>query len=317
VEIDAAGRDANAASANDVPILPKLTQAGQDSPMLRLADTPEENVRLWDQDLPPLYWDARVVRAKPGASVLVVDPDPAKASKYGDMPLIAVQGYGLGQSMFIGTDNIWRWRKNHGEQYYVSLWGQIVQKLALPHLLGGAKRIQITADKDSYNVGDKVTIDARLYDKTYQPVTDATVAGQVSVDGAPPTPVEMRLTPDQPGTYRAEFSVSRPGHYQFWIDRPGDADVSGQKAEFGVSEPMAETEETAMNEAGLREAAAISGGAFFREEDLLAVPESIHNKTDTVQEVVETELWATPLYFLVMLALVTAEWSWRKASQLK
>jgi hypothetical protein len=317
IEIDSSSREANAKSANDIPILPKLTQAGMDSPMLRLADTPEENLRLWNQDLPPLYWDASVRRAKPGATVLAVDPDPAKASKYGDMPLIAIQGYGLGQSMFIGTDNIWRWRKNHGEQYYVALWGQIVQKLALPHLLGGAKRVQLTKDKDGYNVGDKVTIDARLYDKTYQPVTEPKVSAQVSIDGAPPTPVDMRMTPDQAGNYRAEFSVSRPGHYQFWIDRDNDSDVSGQKLEFAVAEPMEETQETAMNEADLREAAAISGGAFFREEDLLAVPDSIHNKTDTVQEVVETEVWATPLYFLVMLALVTAEWSWRKASQLK
>jgi hypothetical protein len=282
-----------------------------------LADTPEANLQLWNQDLPPLYWDASVRRAKPGATVLVVDPDPAKASKYGPMPLIAVQGYGLGQSMFVGTDNTWRWRKNQGEQYYVSLWGQIVQKLALPHLLGGAKRIQITSDKDSYGVGDKVTIDARLYDKTYEPVKDAMVVADSSVDGAPPTPVEMRLSPEQPGNYRAEFVVTRPGHYQFWIERPGDPDVSGQKISFTVTEPMEETERTAMNESGLREAAAISHGAFFREENLIDVPDSIQNKADTVQAVVESEVWSSPLYFILLIALVTAEWAWRKMSQLK
>jgi len=317
IEVDATGRAANAASTNDIPIIPKLTQAGQDSPMLRLGDTPEENLRVWTQDLPPLYWDARVARAKPAATVLAVDPDPAKANKYGPMPLIAIEGYGLGQSMFIGTDNTWRWRKNRGEQYYTALWGQIVQKLALPHLLGGAKRIQITSDKDSYSVGDKVTIDARLYDKAYEPVTDAIVAASASIDGAPSTPIELRLNPDQAGNYRAEFVVTRPGHYQVWIERAGDPDVSGQKIEFTVTEPMAETEETAMNEADLREAADISHGGFFREENLLGVPDSIHNKADTVQAVVETEVWASPLYFLVLLLLVTAEWSWRKASQLK
>ena len=52
------------------------------------------------------------------------------------MPVIAVQQYGLGQVMFIGTDNTWRWRKNAGDFYYTAVWGQIAQRVSIQRLLG-------------------------------------------------------------------------------------------------------------------------------------------------------------------------------------
>ena len=98
----------------DKPIKLQLTAAGRASPMLRLSDKEEENAQIWSQ-LPPVYWVAKVSRPKPAAEVLLVDPDPAKESRFGKMPVIAVQQYGLGQVMFVGTDNTWRWRKNAGD----------------------------------------------------------------------------------------------------------------------------------------------------------------------------------------------------------
>jgi signal transduction histidine kinase len=84
---------------------------------------------------------------QPAAEVLLVDPDPARESRFGKMPVIAWQQYGLGQVMYVGTDNTWRWRKNKGDEQYVALWGQVIQRLALPKLLGGSKRTRIDFDK--------------------------------------------------------------------------------------------------------------------------------------------------------------------------
>ena len=120
------------------PIRLELTSAGRASPMLRLSGE-EENVALWKQ-LPPIYWAARVSRPKPAAEVLLVDPDPARESRFGKMPVMAVQQYGLGQVMCIGTDNTWRWRKNVGDLYYTTIWGQVAQRVSLQRLLGGSKR---------------------------------------------------------------------------------------------------------------------------------------------------------------------------------
>jgi hypothetical protein len=50
---------------------------------------------------------------------------------------------------------------------------------------------------------------------------------------------------------------------------------------------------------------------------LLKLPDTISAKTERVQSPLEVELWASPLYFLLMLLVVTAEWVLRKVSNLK
>ena len=114
------GLDSSPETLADKPVHLELTAAGRASQMLRLSDKEEESAALWKQ-LPPLYWVARVARPKPAAEVLLVDSDPARESRFGKMPVIAVQKYGLGQVMFVGTDNTWRWRKNAGDIFYTAL----------------------------------------------------------------------------------------------------------------------------------------------------------------------------------------------------
>ena len=50
--------------------------------------------------------------------------------------------------------------------------------LALPHLLGESRRTQLSSDKQTYGLGDRVTLFARVYDQGYSPVTDPSTARQ-------------------------------------------------------------------------------------------------------------------------------------------
>ena len=63
--------------------------------------------------------------------------------------------------------------------------------------------------------------------------------------------------------------------------------------------------------------AAGAGGQFYREEDLYKLPDAIRAKTERVRSPMEVELWASPLYFILMLLVVSAEWVLRKLSHLK
>jgi hypothetical protein len=303
----------NSESGGDRPIQFELTAAGRAAPMLRFADTEQASDEVWAK-LPPLYWDAPVTRAKPSAEVLVVDSDPAKASRFGKMPIMAIQQYGLGQVMFVGTDNVWRWRKNEGDKYYSLLWGQIAQRLSLPHLLGESKRTQLRLDKKSYSTGDRVTVYARLYGEGYEPVIEPSVTGHYELTSGPsgPQSVTLRPLPEQPGMYRGEFTAPVAGSYQFSVERDEQT-----KLPFAVTEPKLEMGETAMNEAGLREMAKASGGAFFHEEDLIGLPDSISRKAEKIRSTVDVDIWSSPVFFLILLAIVTAEWILRKLSHLK
>ncbi len=303
-------------TANEVsaerPIQLEMTAAGKASPMLRLSDRPDENVRLWRQ-LPPIYWVAKVARPKPAAEVLLVDPDPLQETRFGRMPVVAFQQYGLGQVMFVGTDNTWRWRKNVGDVYYTALWGQVAQRMSLPRLMGSSKRTQLSTDRHNYVTGERVTIFARLYSLGYEPVQDPVVKGTYELKaGDRKSEVTLRSIPEQPGLYRAEFVAPAPGSYRFFVQRDPETPL-----DFSVTEPQFELGETAMNAGLLKDMARGSGGAFFREEDLYRLPDVINRQTERVRSPLEVELWSSPLYFLLILGVLTSEWVLRKRSNLK
>jgi hypothetical protein len=124
--------------------------------------------------------------------------------------------------------------------------------------------------------------------------------------------VLLRPVPEQAGVYRGEFLAPPAGPYKFFVDQDRDTQL-----DFNVAEPRFELGETAMNEALLKDMAASSGGAYLREEDLTRLPELIRLKTERVRSPVEVEIWSSPLYFLLLLAVVSLEWVLRKLAQLK
>ena len=314
VEFDPPTLESNQDPVADKPVKLQLTAAGRANAMLKLSDKDEENVKLWAQ-LPPVYWVAKVSRPKPAAEVLLVDPDPAKESRFGKMPVIAVQQYGLGQVMFVGTDNTWRWRKNVGDYFYTAIWGQIAQRTSIQRLLGVSKKTQLSTDRQNYLTGDRVTIYARLYSGVgFEPVQEPSVKGFHGLkNGTGPRPeVILRQIPEQPAMYRGEFIAPTAGAYSFWIESDPQTLL-----DFNVTEPRFEFGETAMNEALLKDLANVTGGQFFREEDLHKLPDAISAKTERVRSPMEVELWASPLYFILMLLVVSAEWVLRKLSHLK
>ncbi|MBI5388585.1 MAG: hypothetical protein HZA90_28310 [Verrucomicrobia bacterium] len=314
VELDTAAIEPAGDPVAEKPVRLELTASGRANAMLRLSDKEEESAAIWKQ-LPPIFWVAKVARAKPAAEVLLVDPDPLKETRFGKMPVVAFQHYGLGQVMFVGTDNTWRWRKNVGDAYYTTLWGQMMQRLSIQRLLGGSKRTQLTTDRQNYMTGERVTIYARLYTAGYEPVQEPAVKGVYGLRlGGAGRQAEVTLRPlaEQPGLYRGEFIAPTPGQYQFFVEQDLNTPL-----DFNVTEPKFELGETAMNESLLSEIATNTGGAFFREESLWKLPDTITARAEKVRSPLEVELWCSPLYFLLLLGVVTAEWVLRKRSQLK
>jgi hypothetical protein len=162
-----------------------------------------------------------------------------------------------------------------------------------------------------------VTVFARLYSEGYDPVVEPAVRGeyeQISEAGTPGPrqAVVLRPLPEQPGMYRGEFTAPAAGSYQFSVERDDKTRLA-----FGVTEPTLELGDTAMNIAGLTAMAKTSGGAFFREEDLYKLPDSVSKKAEKVRSSVDVDLWASPLYFGLLMAIVMVEWLLRKLSQLK
>lgn len=315
VHFDRVFTESPATAVYDQPHKVMLTAVGRESPLLRMSEDEEENVQRW-QALPPLYWLAPVGRAKPAARVLVAEPGPTDDAP--GTPVIALQQYGVGESMFIGTDNTWRWRRNAGEDFFVGFWGRVVQRLAIRHLVSGSRRTQLLLDRVSLVPGDRLGVTARLFSSAFEPLTEPLVRAEVE-PYPPPTngplvaaELSLRAVPDQPGLYQGEWVTGRPGRFRLRVgaDAPATAD-------FTVEDRLVEAGETAMQEPLLRELASSTGGEFFREETLDRLPEAVRSRAQRVRSRLVVDLWSSPLYFLLVLGFLTVEWGLRKWWHLK
>ena len=299
------------AKPDDKPLPVELTPAGKQSDVLKLLDDPAANQRLWASRR-PLYWAFGGATPKPAAEVLMEFVDTRVGGRTGKTPLIALQQFGAGTTAFVGSDNLWRWRADNGDSVYVKFWGQMVQRLALPHFLGASPRTRLTSERRSYAVFDRVVIFARLYDQSFRPIVEPSMRGNYQTAQGQRNEVPLQPVPDQPGLYRAEFPATEIGQVQFWVDRDVDT-----KLDFTVTEPKLEFADTAMNETLLRQMATASGGAFVREEDLHTLPDQLQAKNELVKSRVEIELAFTPLYFALLMIVAGTEWFVRKRVQLK
>jgi hypothetical protein len=335
VEFEGGAPSANSSSVSPISLV--LTPEGQNSPTMRLADSDAANIEIW-KNLPGIYWDARVTRAKPAAQVLLDDPSSAKATRFGAMPVLALESYGSGQTLFVGTDETWRWRKNVGEKYYTRFWGQMMLRLGLPRLLGASRLTQLATEKKSYVSGERVTISGRLYRSGFQPVLDPTVKGTMTIKPDAPgaagdlkKDVILQAVPGRPGFYEGEAVVTTAGIYTFSTENDPSSTL-----DFQVTEPRFEFGETALNVDLLQKMADASGGAFYREENLYKmletsgapkassgsgaasgrVPSGLGGSTEKVPSPQEVDLAFSPFYFAMMILVATIEWLLRKRWQM-
>ncbi|MGI9240135.1 MAG: hypothetical protein ACR2RV_05010, partial [Verrucomicrobiales bacterium] len=298
--------EARAAAAGSAtrPIQLTPTAEGAKDPMLQLGDDTEGSLARWKM-LPPIYWTVPIERAKPAAQVLLADPQTGN-------PILALQRYGAGEVLFLGTDNTWRWRKNVGDLYHSTFWGQLVQRLSGTRLLAGSRRSQLRTDRQSYDTGDRVTVYAKLADPSWDPVREETVRATLTdVDGRP-REVLLRAVPEQPGQFRAEFSAPEAGRYRLSIASDPDSPI-----DLSVRPSDAELANPAMDQELLEQLAESTGGLYFTSETLPTLPAAITTKTATSITQSQANLWASPLAFLLIILTITTEWVIRKFAELK
>jgi hypothetical protein len=305
----------------DDPVQLKLTPAGEASPLLTLSQDTRENLALWDK-FPGVYWTAWVDKARPGAQVLLVDPTPTRANRDGPMPVIALQNYGLGQTLYIGFMETYRWRSHDGAKYYDRIWSQMIQALTSQHTVGASALTQLKTDRPSYLTGERITISGRIFDAGFTPATDAEVPGTLTfipeTKPGQPEPVaqtkELRLQamPDRPGEYQGALTTPGAGSYSYATARDPAVTVK-----FQVAEPHVELSDIAMNEPLLRAMATASGGRFLREEDLNNLPDWVSAKSTGSVTFKKIPLAFAPFLLALIILIGCAEWLWRRRLELK
>ena len=155
---------------------PTVAPEGAASVLAQFSAEPELNAALWTA-APPWYWHSEQTQAKPNAKVLwsIGETDAANAdATSGDAAdagalaaprrkaLLCTASYGLGQVMYLASDQTWRLRQVNGQNLQDQFWGQVVRWAAGSDLPAGGKLVRFGTDKPRYAEGEQATVTARV-----------------------------------------------------------------------------------------------------------------------------------------------------------
>ena len=106
--------------------------------------------------------------------MLLEHSDPTLRSVEGSRPLLVAGRYGSGHTLYLGFNGTWRWRKaGRQAEFFDKFWIQAVRYLVEGRSLEGRRRGYVQTDRDRYEIGERITITARLQDAAFNPLVAA------------------------------------------------------------------------------------------------------------------------------------------------
>ncbi len=265
-----------------------------------------------------LRWALRIETTdlKPTAEVLAHTLPSAGGE--GAHPLVAGMRFGAGQSIFVATDEIWRWRFGQGELYPEQFYLQLIRMLGRDRLAVSGRPAVLSVDPRRSAPEQPVVVDLRILDSIMLQSAPQRIVAQISgrdrasgEERGVVQEIELRPSAESPGRYTAAFIPHEAGEYVVQVRDPllSALDLS---APFAVERPDDELRFAAADHALLAELAEATGGAVVPVGQIDRLPELLPNRTLRTPTDITESIWDTPLTLIVLGALLTLEWVGRK-----
>ena len=287
-----------------------------DHPVMSFKADPSESQKIWDV-MPGIYWSFPTMSAKATARVLIERGDQISAE--GNQPLLVSGRYGAGSVLYLGFQGTWRWRPlGLQAQYFDRFWIQVVRFLVETRSLQGSRRGFLDREKSEYELGDRVTLVARILDAQFQPSMQPTFNATMTSDDGRIETVELKLLPQQKGRYEGAFEAKRLGSYEATIKLGDSQENLIDPVAFRVVTPSAETNSYWLNKKLMVEIAQRSGGEYLPLDELEKLPELLPTKVTRAEfNSPPKPLWDASQFlrwsvFLLPAILLTIEWAVRK-----
>jgi hypothetical protein len=304
---------------SEEPFILQLTEEGKRHPIFELTGDHEKDARQWAAS-PPLAGSSLVLRAKPSAETLAVNPNVLVEGK--PAVVAAVQRIGAGHSMVLTVDTTWRWSRlprvlGQSDTLYARFWSQTMRWLSGRGADDRRPLLVVSTDRPDYDVGKKVTIRVQRQPRSDTDLAGTDVGVEVIGPGGKVVPATVRVNSAAPDTFTADFYPPAGGRYGVAATLTKDRQVmANQASEFLVHGPDVELADTGTNRENLRALAAATGGVYVDIEDAERIADKIPPRERRRLQVVRTEFWNSPLLFGAFLVAVTAEWVIRRRNHL-
>jgi hypothetical protein len=279
-----------------------------------VAQTEQERRDEWER-LPRLTTVNALGGPRPGATVLLTGISPDIPG--GEQPVLAFQRYGAGISAVLGVFDTWVWQMHADipledqthELFLRQLFRWLVQDVPEP-LDVSAVRTRVAPD-------ESVEIVARVVSEEYLPVNGALVTARVTDPFGAESEVRLTWNLDEDGEFRGSFLPAAPGPYEVEVEAlDGDRLLQAPplRIEAGVLDE--ELRSGAMRENLLRRVADETGGEFFTLDRTDGLVDALQytDRGTVVQE--ERDLWDLPIFFFLLVGLLSAEWLLRRRAGL-
>jgi uncharacterized membrane protein len=284
------------------------TRAGATYPVTQLADSEQASTAKWN-DLPAVTSVNQVRREKRGATVLLTGTDEQRQEQV----VLAFQRYGRGKAMAFSIQDSWIWKMDATiaveDQTHATFWRRVMRWL----VDGVPDPVSISTAVERVEPGESMRLVADVMDPAFAEVNDARVVAEVAYPSGRTVEVPMEWTVTRDGEYRGAFVAEEPGTYEVRAKAVrGGQDLGGGTVHARASAGDSEYFDAAMRSTLLQRIAEDTGGRFFTPDTALTLPEAISFSGRGVTVVEERDLWDMPIILLLLLALLGAEWGFRR-----
>lgn len=288
--------------------------------VMRFFQDQNDNLNQW-QAMPGVYWSYPAAKAKPITKKLIEHGDITLAvDAENPRPLLVAGRYGLGNTVYMGFNGTWRWRRvGRQAHYFDAFWINVSKFLVANRSLQGSSRGTVDTDKPNFEIGERVVFHANLLDPQMKKMEVDAINSELRL--GPERIATLKFKKITPGEYEASWTANMVGSLDLKIDI-GGAEV---KTSVKVDVPRAEFKSTALNVGLLREIARESEGEYFSIDNLQEIPEIVPAATRRIPQITTPEpIWGMPevrrdfllLCFLIPFLFLTAEWALRKGFKL-
>ena len=286
----------------------RLTSEGEKSLLTMLGDDETDNEVIW-QDLPGFYWQAPVVKAKAGTTVLAVNANRSNTS--GRLPILVTSRAGAGKVLYMATDSAWRWRRGVEDLYHYRFWGQVARWMSYQRNMAAGERVRLFFTPERPKPGDAVFLSANAFSENGAPLTE----GNVQIDLTAPNGTSQRIELAQDnaswGSFSGQFKISQPGTWGVKAFIAGDDSASIETKIISQTDDIEKTGLPARFEV-LDEMTKVSRGRLVTAAQLEALVDEINALPEPQPLVDSIKLWAHWLAPTILVILLSLFWMGRK-----
>jgi hypothetical protein len=292
-----------------VPAELQLTEAGSQSLLTKLADSPKANTAVW-RGLPGFQWYAPVLRAKVGSQVLAVHA--SESNENGRIALLATKTFGSGKILFMGTDGAWRWREGVEDKYHYRVWGQVARWMAYQRNMAGGDSMRLFYSPDRPRTGETLSLNANVMALDGEPLQNGNVNVQIVAPSGNTQTVKLSAQSDEEqwGLFSGFFVPEENGEHFATVT----CQETGASLDTKISVQGLEREKIGRpaNLESLGEIAAITRGKMVSADQIQDLMDAIKDLKEPEPQIKRIRLWAHPIWAGTMILLLGLFWVGRK-----